>query len=474
MASTRRRQQPRRRVWPKVKLLLLVAVVAAGATALYPIWRKANPDPPELTVRYRTATPAAATTAEPSLEIFNESKKPLPLSEVTLRYYFTADGGSYAFNCVQAAFGCSDVAGSVVELDKPTGTADHCLELRFADGAGTLQPGANSKGLDVQLYRVDHKKLDQSNDRSFDAGKTTYKESKTVTAYKRGVLAWGEEPDGTKPDDSKGTSKTAARPLPTVPSGVLFDNFHYTGPKDPALFRHGWLVRTSGGGPGIHDTWSADGVTFPSDKDALGDGQVLDLRARTDGTKSGTKQASVGTSGREFRSGTYAARIHFSDDPTSGRNGDHVNQTFYTIGGKGPTYSELDNEYLPNGGWGRLGPKLDNVTWHTVEDRVYNTTVKSLAGWRTVVMTVKDGVVTYRVDGKKIYSTSGKYAPRAGMSVNFNTWFIDLPFKGGERAWDMKVDWLYYSAKDAMSLDGIDAAVKNYSENGLNYFNTTS
>ncbi|MDH6218705.1 cellulose binding domain-containing protein [Streptomyces pseudovenezuelae] len=109
MASTRR-QQPRRRVWPKVKLLLLVVVVAAGATALYPLWRKANPDPPELAVRYRTATPATAAAAEPSLEVFNESKQALPLSDVALRYYFTADGGSYAFNCVQAAVGCSNIA----------------------------------------------------------------------------------------------------------------------------------------------------------------------------------------------------------------------------------------------------------------------------------------------------------------------------------------------------------------------------
>ncbi|MFJ9726604.1 cellulose binding domain-containing protein [Streptomyces sp. NPDC101209] len=475
MASTRRRQQPRRRVWAKVKLLLLVAVVAAGATALYPLWKKAHPDPPELTVRYRTATPATAPAAEPSLEIFNESKKALPLSEVSLRYYFTADGGSYAFNCVQAAVGCSRVAGSVVALDKPAKSADHYLEIRFSAGAGTLRPGANSRGIDLQLYRVDHKELDQSDDRSFDAGKTTYKESEKVTAYKRGILAWGEEPDGSTPGgDGKPAAPDAAGPAPGVPSGVLFDDFHYTGPKDPALFKHGWLVRTSDGGPGIDDTWSADGVTFPGEKDALGAGQVLNLRASTDGTKAGTKQASLGSAGREFTSGTYAARIHFSDDPTTGRNGDHVNQTFYTIGGKGPTYSELDNEYLPNGGWGRFGPKLDNVTWHTVQDRVYNTTLKSLAGWHTVVMTVQDGVVTYRVDGRKIYRTSGKYAPRAGMSVNFNTWFIDLPFKGGERAWDMKVDWLYYNSQDALSLEDVDAAVKDYSTNGMHYFNTTS
>ncbi|WP_367320263.1 cellulose binding domain-containing protein [Streptomyces sp. HUAS ZL42] len=474
MTSTRR-QQPRRRVWPRIKLFLLVAVVAAGATALYPIWRKANPDPPELTVRYRTATPATAEAAEPSLEVFNESKKPLPLSDVTLRYYFTADEGSYGFNCVQAAFDCSNVAGTVTELDNPTDTADHCLEIRFTAQAGTLKSGANSKGIDLQLFRLDHKKLNQSNDRSFDADKTTYKESKKVTAYKRGVLTWGEEPDGKKPDDDEKSPKaSAADRAPALPSGVLFDNFHYTGPKDPALFKHGWLIRTSDGGPGIHDTWSADGVSFPAEKDALGDGQVLNLRASTDGTKAGTKQASVGTSGREFRSGTYAARMYFNDDPASGKDGDHVNQTFYTIGGKGTAYSELDNEYMPNGGWGRLGPKLDNVTWHTVDDRVYNTTNKSLAGWHTIVITVKDDVVTYRLDGKKLYTTSGKYAPRAGMSVNFNTWFIDLPFKGGERAWDMKVDWLYYNAEEALSLDDIDAAVNSFSENGMNYFNTTS
>ncbi|GAA3826838.1 cellulose binding domain-containing protein [Streptomyces chiangmaiensis] len=470
MASARR-QQPRRRVWPKIKLLLIVCVVAAGGTALYPVWRDAHPEPPELVVRYRTDTAAASDAARPSLEVFNESKKPLPLSDVSLRYYFTADGAtSYAVNCVQAEVGCSHIAATIGELDAPTETADHYLEIRFTTDAGTLEPDANSKGIDLQLYRTDHKQLDQSNDRSFDAEKTTYKESKTVTAYKRGVLAWGEEPGG---DPKKSADPSAAAPVPAAPSGVLFDNFHYLGPKDPALFKHGWLVRTSDGGPGIDDTWSSDGVSFPSDKDSLGDGQVLNLSASTDGTKAGTKQASVGTSGREFRSGTYAARIHFSDDPTSGKNGDHVNETFYTIGGKGSTYSELDNEYLPNGGWGRLGPKLDNVTWHTVEDRVYNTTHKSLAGWHTIVITVKDDVVTYHLDGKKIFTTNGKYAPRAGMSVNFNTWFVDLPFKG-ERSWDMKVDWLYYNSKQALSLGDVDTAVQGFSENGMNYFNTTS
>ncbi|CAL9603662.1 hypothetical protein SUDANB108_05508 [Streptomyces sp. enrichment culture] len=474
MASSRRRP-PGRRVWPKIRLLLLVAVVAAGGTALYPVWKAANPDPPELKVRYRTDTPATAAAAKPSLEVFNDTGKPLPLSDVTLRYWFTAeDSASYAFNCVNAVFGCSHVAGRIVAMDKPTDTADHYLELRFTEGAGDLKPGANSKGIDVQLFRTDHAKVKQSDDRSFDAEKTSYKEAEEVTAYKRGVLAWGEEPDGTKAsDEKKATAKTAPEALPAPPAGVLFDDFSYLGPKDPALFKHGWLVRTSKGGPGIENTWSAEGVSFPTAEGSHADGQVLNLRASTDGTKAGTKQASLGTAASKFRDGTYAARIHFSDGPATGEAGDHVNQTFYTIGGKGSKYSELDNEYMPNGGWGRPGPKLDTVTWfdHKTNDRVYETTNKSLDAWHTVLIRVKDGVVAYWLDGKKLFLSNGKYAPRADMSVNFNHWFIDLPFKG-ERAWDMKVDWLYYNANDTLSAEEVRSQVTGFTDEGMNYFDT--
>lgn len=466
MASSRRRPA-RGRVWPKIRLILLVCAVAAGATALYPVWQAANPDPPELSVRYRTDTPDTAAAARPSLEVLNESDSPLPLADVTLRYYFTADGdSSYAYNCVQAAVGCSRVAGTVTRLERPTEDADHCLELRFSKDAGSLEPGANSKGIDIQLFRADHRKLKQSNDRSFDAEKTSYQESKKVTAYKRGVLAWGDEPEG-------GEGKGATAALPATQDGVLFDNFQYTGAKDPALFNHGWLVRTSKGGPGIEDTWSADGVTFPAGKDSLDDGQVLNLRASTDGTESGTRQASIGTRSREFREGTYAARIHFSDEPTEGEGGDHVNQTFYTIGGSGSTYSELDNEYMPNGAWGRLGPKLDTVSWydHEQNDRVYATTNKSLAGWHTLMITVEDDRVTYLLDGEKIFSSSGRYVPRSGMSINFNHWFVDLPFEG-YRAWDMKVDWTYHHADAVLSDKDVEAEVRKYSGAGMNYVDT--
>jgi hypothetical protein len=464
-------------VWPKIRLLLLVAAVVGGGTALYPLWKASNADAdsPALKVRYRTDTPATSAVAKPSLEVINGTKEPVPLADLALRYYFTGKGpSSYAFNCVNAAFGCSQVLGRVVPLDRPTATADRYLEIRFGRGAGNLAPGANSKGIDLQLFRIDHAALDQSDDRSFDATMTSYKETRKVTAYRGGVLVWGEEPDGAEAEENvTATPSAAPAAAPPLPDGVVFDDFSYVDAKDPALFKHGWLVRTSKGGPGIDDTWSADGVTFPSAQGAIGDSPVLQLRARTDGTRAGTEQASLGTAQSKFRGGTYAARVHFSDDPTTGKNGDHVNQTFYTIGSSGSAYSELDNEYMPNGGWGRFGPKLDTVTWydHKVNDRVYTTTNKSLDGWHVLMITVGKDVVTYRLDGRVLFTSKGKYVPRTDMSVNFNHWFVDLPFKG-DRAWDMKVDWFYYHANEVLSATQVQSAVEGFTGQGINYFDT--
>src|SRR5690606_5985590 len=178
--------------------------------------------------------------------------------------------------------------------------------LRFTEAAGTLKAGANSKGIDVQLFRTDHKKLKQSDDRSFDAEKTSYKESETVTAYNKGVLAWGEEPDGTTPQDAKqkkATVNAGHEPLPAAPEGVLFDTFAYLAPTYPALAKPGWRVRTSKGGPGVATTCSAAAATFPSDAAPLAGGQAPQLRASPDGTEAGTKQGSLGTAASKFREG---------------------------------------------------------------------------------------------------------------------------------------------------------------------------
>ncbi|MFE5973049.1 glycoside hydrolase family 16 protein [Streptomyces sp. NPDC056460] len=276
--------------------------------------------------------------------------------------------------------------------------------------------------------------------------------------------------------DAAGPAREAS-PTPTGPPGTLFDDFDYTGADDPSLAAHGWEVRTGGGGPGIKDTWSADGAAFPSDQTAEG-GKVLRLRSSTDGTAQGTTQTEVQTTGGNFFTGTYAARIHLSDRPTSGRDGDHVVQTFFPISSSDSSenYSELDFEYLPNGGWGSVGPQLDNVSWYKADppDRVHNTVKRSLEGWHTMVITAMDGKVTYSLDGKELFTSSGKYVPREQMDIHFSNWLIDLPFTGGPRVWDMKVDWVYHKADEAVSPSEIRTTVDGFQNAGTAYVNTVA
>ncbi|MEU2117935.1 glycoside hydrolase family 16 protein [Streptomyces sp. NPDC016459] len=274
--------------------------------------------------------------------------------------------------------------------------------------------------------------------------------------------------------DAAGPARDAS-PTPTGPPGTLFDNFNYTGADDPSLAAHGWQIRTGGGGPGIKGTWSADGAAFLSDPTAKG-GKVLRLRSSTDGTEQGTTQVEVQTTSRNFFKGTFAARIHLSDKPTNGRDGDHVVQTFFPISpsDSSENYSELDFEYLPNGGWGSVGPQLDNVSWYRADppDRVHNTLKRRLEGWHTMMITAMDGKVTYSLDGEELFTSSGKYVPREQMDIHFSNWLIDLPFTGGPRIWDMKVDWVYHKADDAVSRADVQKTVDGFHRTGTDYINT--
>ncbi|MEV0275044.1 cellulose binding domain-containing protein [Streptomyces sp. NPDC050610] len=410
-------------------------------------------------------------TAKPWLEVINKSKKTVPLSDVTLRYYFTADDSAYGVNCVQTSKGCGNVTQKLGTLSGGDSTATHYVQVGFGAGAGDLKPGGTSEGIGLQLYRLDHKKLNQANDRSFNAKASHYAPSKLVTAYLRGALAWGDEPDG-----AAGTDKTPPSSPAAPPTGVIFDNFHYAGPDDPAFAANGWQARSDKGGPGIHDTWSTDGVTFPAESNAKG-GQVLQLRASTDGTKKGTKQSEIQSVEPDFFTGTIAARVYFSDKPVAGLNGDHLNESFFTISpaDKSNKYSELDYEYMPHGGWGAPGPRLDTTSWRSgggkPGDRTTQTQPEHLTGWHTMMITAKSGTVTYSVDGRKLFSHQGKYFPRERMGVHFSSWFIDLPFKG-RRTWDMRVNWLYYQADRTVSLTEVNKAVDGFYAAGTNHVNT--
>ena len=276
------------------------------------------------------------------------------------------------------------------------------------------------------------------------------------------------------------SSTTAGKPQ------VLFDDFSYSG-FDPLLqlWKHGWKIRTQQGWPGMPGAgWSTSGISFSRDR-GTPKNWLLRLSSSTDGTAAGTTQAQI-CQQRKFFEGTYATRVRFRDAPTVGADGDQVVETFYAISPLqaplDPNYSELDWEYLANGGWGVTPSTLFVTTWETAQldpwiaDNTYTTATGSLDGWHTLVLQVAHGTVSYYLDGALLASHGGKYYPEVPMSINYNLWFIDggaLP-AGGLRRYDEDVDWVYHQANVVLSPGQVSAQVAKMRHSKVSFQDTVS
>ncbi len=259
-------------------------------------------------------------------------------------------------------------------------------------------------------------------------------------------------------------------PLMQPAAQILFDDFNYS--KHQELSRNGWIVRSVPGWPGVPGaTWWQEGVSFLTDTERRGN-RILRMTSSTDGTGPNTKQTQI-CHERKYLEGTYAARVRFTDKPLSGAGGDQLVESFYTISPlKAPMdadYSELDFEYLPNGGWGIAGPTLYGTTWETFspepnwkKDNVFDTVSGSQAGWHTLVTQVASGKVKYFLDGKLLADHGDRFYPESLMSINFNLWFIrdGMTKEQGVRRYHEDIDWVFFTAKQALAPKEVEDAVE--------------
>ncbi|GHF20890.1 hypothetical protein GCM10014715_89000 [Streptomyces spiralis] len=132
---------------------------------------------------------------KPGLQVVNTGTAPLDLSKVTLRYYFTGDGGANTYSawCDYAQLGCANVTQKVVAMSTPKAGADHYLEIGFTTGAGTLAAGKSTGDIQNRLNKTDWSNFNESDDYS-RATNTAYADTTKVTAYVNGTLAVGTEP----------------------------------------------------------------------------------------------------------------------------------------------------------------------------------------------------------------------------------------------------------------------------------------
>jgi hypothetical protein len=276
----------------------------------------------------------------------------------------------------------------------------------------------------------------------------------------------------------------AGSALATPTDGLFFDDFSHANLQ--SLTAHGWTLRHAVGHPGIAGAqWGPGSIALVQDPTATGN-QWLRLRASTDGTPQGTTQAQV-CHARKYFEGTYAARVRFSDEPVSGDDGDVVVQTFYLVSPLkhdfDPEFSEVDWEYLPNGGWGDPATRLYGITWQTVRVEPWQAhnqahqEMRSLKGWHTLMLQIKDGKTRHYLDGALMTEHGGRNFPVVPMSINFNLWFSPgglLPVSQSVRAYEQDVDWVLHVRDQALSPAQVDAEVRSLRSSGQAFIDTVA
>ena len=280
---------------------------------------------------------------------------------------------------------------------------------------------------------------------------------------------------------------------------ILFDDFSYS--NTAQLSGNGWRIRTWNGGPGLANGTSTANVSFVNDPASSGN-KLMRLKASTNvnsnNINTATNQSTAGTSSQTevarveqvYKNGTWAARMFFTDTPSTGPDGDTVIETFFGltdyIEGAEP-YSEIDFEYLANGGWwtGSGTPAMWMSTYRIVDfsdptSRGHTVRTGSLAGWRTLVAQVMDGYVSFYIDGVFQEGFSGAVAPDHPMYLMFQIWFSNDCFDPAcntrgylntstYREYYEDIDWVYFEKDNIVSPTLVNQAVANLRAAGTTY-----
>jgi hypothetical protein len=146
-------------------------------------------------VDYKTEhTAASDKTIQMLLHVTNQSDNPLPMTNVKIRYWFTAE----ATPTLHQYYTGDDVRPPSAKF-VDDGANSHVL-MTF--GGGTIKKGADISRSEIQLVIENNTMaFNQADDHSWEPTSTTSKPNPNITLYLDDTLIWGCEPDGTCADD---------------------------------------------------------------------------------------------------------------------------------------------------------------------------------------------------------------------------------------------------------------------------------
>jgi expansin (peptidoglycan-binding protein) len=131
-----------------------------------------------------------------TINIVNESSAAVPLSTLTARYWYTADGTqSQVYWCDHAPFDCSEISSQFVTVSPAFPNVDTYLELGFTTAAGSLGVGQSTGDIRSRITKSDWGNYTETNDYSY-TDNTSAADCSVITLYQDGVLIWGVEPTG--------------------------------------------------------------------------------------------------------------------------------------------------------------------------------------------------------------------------------------------------------------------------------------
>jgi hypothetical protein len=161
-----------------------------------------------ITVRLKGDMAASLTWKTAAYQIVNNGTMAIPLSDLTIRYWYTYDSTPIVAQAAACNYAhtppgnCTNVIWSAASGTPPVGpwvavtpaktNADFYYQVGFATAAGNLNPGATAE-FQVQWHKNDWTSYTQANDYSFN-NQTAFTATTNITVYRAGVLVYGTEP----------------------------------------------------------------------------------------------------------------------------------------------------------------------------------------------------------------------------------------------------------------------------------------